>query len=115
MESKFVIEAIKTALIASVKKNMPKGGYHCKVCDTPFNSLHRINIHGIGVYYMCGQCVEELREYFIKQEQSVFDDVFQEQIGFILGQRELHPYIEEDWNDWGSYSDHAHYYEDRYD
>jgi hypothetical protein len=109
MERKFVLEAIKIALIASIKDQIPEGGFQCKVCDTPFHTLHRIDIRGIGVYYMCGQCVEELKEYFIKQEQSAFDEVFNEQIQYLLGQGCEPARIEEDFDDWGSLYAHAMY------
>lgn len=115
MERKFVLEAIKIALIASIKDQMPEEGVTCKVCETPFHKLHRIDIRGIGVYYMCEQCVEELKEYFIKQDQSAFDEVFQEQIQYLLGQGVESAHIEEDFDGWDSYYNHAMYYEDRYD
>ena len=109
MERKFTLEAIKIALIASIKEQMPEEGFKCKVCDTPFRTLHRIDIRGIGVYHLCEHCVEELREYFIKKEQSAFDDVFQEQIQYLLGQGCEPAQIEEDFEDYGSYYAHAMY------
>lgn len=109
MERKFVLEAIKIALIASIKDQIPEDGFKCKVCETPFHKLHRIDIRGIGVYYMCEHCVEELKEYFIKQDQSAFDEVFQEQIQYLLGQGVEPAHIEEDMDDFGSYYTHARY------
>jgi hypothetical protein len=112
MERKFVLEAIKIALIASVKKQMPKEGFKCKVCEIPFHKLHRIDIRGIGVYYMCEHCVEELQEYFIKQSQSALDEVFTEQIQYLLGQGCESAHIDEDFDDYGSLYAHAMYARD---
>ena len=109
MESKFVIEALKIALIASIKEQMPEEGFSFKVCDTLFSHLHRIDIRGIGVIFICEHYVEELKEFFIKREQSAFDDVFQNQIKFLLGQGSESNHIEEDFDDWGSYYDHSRY------
>ncbi len=113
MERKFVLEAIKIALIASIKDQIPEDGFKCKVCETPFHKLHRVNIRvrGIGAIYLCEMCIEELREYFQQQDRSAFDSVFLEQISDHLSNKE-YAHIEEDYDDYGSYYDHARYVAD---
>ena len=110
MERKFVLEAIKIALIASIKEKMPDDDCKCGLCNAPFHKLHRVNIRvrGIGAIYLCEMCVEELREYFQQQERTAFDSVFLEQISDSLSNKE-YAHIEDDYDDYGSYYAHARY------
>jgi CRISPR/Cas system-associated protein Cas10 (large subunit of type III CRISPR-Cas system) len=110
MERKFVLEAIKIALIASIKEQMPNDDCKCGMCNAPFHKLHRVNIRvkGIGAIYLCEMCIEELREYFQQQERSAFDSVFMQQISDHLANKES-SHIEEDFDDWGSLYAHAMY------
>jgi hypothetical protein len=110
MERKFVIEAIKIALIASIKEQMPDDDCRCEMCNTPFHKLHivHIRVKGIGAIYLCEMCIEDLREYFQQQDRSEFDSVFLQQISDKLAHKEM-AHIEEDFDDFGSYYDHARY------
>ena len=105
-------EALRIALIQAVKVKAPDE-FVCRVCETPFKHLNRVNIKGVGHMYICEHCVEEFNEYFKKKDEVGFEELFTNASGLLMGQRQLPNYSEEDMEDFGNYYDAMKYNMDR--
>lgn len=111
MAQRFALEALKTALIASIKKQKPEG-IVCKQCDAPFETIHVVSIpfgYDKLRVCLCEHCLYELKEFIQMKEQSQYSDVFGESIRLLMGQSESMSHIEYDTDDAGSYYDTAKY------
>lgn len=114
MAGRFVLEALKHALIASIKEKHPDGVL-CKQCDAPYETLHVIKIpFGFDkiTVCLCEHCLLELKDYITRKEQQQYNSVFGEQVRMLLGQETAVSYIEEDMDGMGTYYSVAMYKSD---
>lgn len=109
MKQSIKYEAIKNALIVALKKHIPEDGCKCKLCNAPIKHIHIVDIRGIGTFHFCGQCMEEMKDYFLRRELSAYDHMFEPMA--IRDFRRRTSEYEEDF-DSGSYYDVATYQND---
>ena len=105
-------EALRLALIQAVKVKVPDE-LVCRVCETPFHTLHRVTIKGVTTIHICENCVEEFQEYFKKQDQVGFEELFTNASGLLFGQRQEPNYMEPCREDGADYYDVMMYKQDR--
>lgn len=121
MRNSIKYDTMRLAIIRAVKEKAPEGGFICKMCEAEpkyrhknikHRSLHRVDIRGIGVYYLCDQCIEELHDYFLRKELSAHDHMFGSQVVSNFMNGGVRNHIEQDVDDMGSYYSVAKYIQD---
>ncbi len=112
MRNSINMEALKLALMVSVKQKVPEEGVSCPVCKDRFKKLHVINLPGMDMFMICDHCVEEFKEYFRNENDRNFETLFANYSGLRMGQYKVKNHTEFDSEDFGSYYDTAKYVSD---